>query len=236
MELGITNNVLVLDDNKNDLLMAKFVLMRMGFSPLLLERSNLLIETLQTKKVSLIVLDIDMPGFSGIEVLKKIKRVPSYKNIPIVMLTGNSDAANVKAAISYGAVDYIVKPIDPMVFESKIKKLIKSNEFESKKEWVEYQIRKAKDAEITLNIFAHMYSLGEMSVTLKVLQPLTVGLTFFSNAALFDQLEIKQPPLKVEACEQFDGYCLAKCAMLGLSEADLKKIRLYNQLLMSRSA
>ncbi len=229
-------NILVLDDNKNDLLMAKFVILRMGFNPILLERTSLLIETLQTNKISLIVLDIDMPGFSGIEVLKKIKRVPTYKNIPIVMLTGNSDRANVKASISYGAVDYIVKPIDPMVFENKIKKLIETRETSAKKEWIEYQVRKAKDTEITLNIFAHLHSVGEMSLTLKVLQPLAVGNTFFSNAILFEQLEISQPPLKVESCDQYDGYCLVKCTMLGLSESDLKKIRLYTQLLMSKAA
>ena len=226
-------NILVLDDNKNDLLMAKFVIMRMGFNPILIEKSSLLIDTLQTNTISLIVLDLDMPGLTGIDVLKKIKRVPSYKNIPIVMLTGNSETANVKAAISLGAVDYIVKPIDPMVFESKIKKLIQTNETAAKKTWIEYEIKKAKDTEIKLTAFAIMHSIGEMGLTLKTSQVLPPGITFFSDAPLFEQLEIKQPALKVESCEQFDGYCMVKCSMMGLSETDLKKIRLYNQLLMS---
>ncbi|MBC7419953.1 MAG: response regulator [Bdellovibrio sp.] len=229
-------NILVLDDNKNDLLMAKFVILRMGFNPILIEKSSDLIATLQMNQISLIVLDLDMPGFSGIDVLKKIKRVPSYKNIPIVMLTGNSDSANVKSAISFGAVDYIVKPIDPMIFESKIKKLIQTNVPAVKKNWIEYEIKRAKDTEIKLNVFANLYSIGEMGLTLKVHQSLPVGLTFFSDAPLFSQLEIKQPPLKVESCKQYEEYCLVQCSMMGLSESDLKKLRLYNQLLMSKEA
>ena len=145
-------NILVLDDNKNDLLMAKFVIIRMGYNPILIERQSLLIDTLQTHTVSLIILDIDMPGLSGLEVLKKIKRVNAYKNIPIVMLTGNSDMVSVKAAINTGAVDYIVKPIDPEIFEAKVKKLIGQADEKSKTNWFEYEIQKTKDTEMRLFI------------------------------------------------------------------------------------
>lgn len=229
-------NILVLDDNKNDLLMAKFVIMRMGYNPILLEKQNLLIDTLQTHTISLIVLDIDMPGLSGLDVLKKIKRVSAYKDIPIVMLTGNSDMTSVKAAINTGAVDYIVKPIDPEIFESKVKKLIGQSSEQSKNDWIEYEVQKVKDSEMRLYISTHLHSLGEMSLTLKMSQPVPVGLTFYTEAHLFKQLEIQQPPVKVESCELSGDNYIVKCALIGLSESDLKKIRLYNQLVVKKSA
>ena len=229
-------NILVLDDNKNDLLMAKFVILRMGYNPVLLEKQSLLIDTLQLHKISLIVLDLDMPGLSGLDVLKKIKRVNSYKDIPIVMLTGNSDISNVKAAISTGAVDYIVKPIDPAIFESKVKKLIGQTDERSQTNWIEYEIKKSQDAEMRLYVPTQLQTIGEMSLTLKTKQPLPVGLTFYTEAHLFKELEIKQPPVKVESCEPQGEEYIAKCALIGLSEVDLKKIRLYNQLLTRKSA
>lgn len=229
-------NILVLDDNKNDLLMAKFVILRMGYNPILLEKQSLLVDTLQLHKISLIVLDLDMPGLSGLDVLKKIKRVSSYKDIPIVMLTGNSDISNVKAAISTGAVDYIVKPIDPAIFENKVKKLIGQTDERSQSNWIEYEIKKSHDAEMRLYIPTHLQSIGEMSLTLKTKQILPVGLTFYTEASLFNQLEIEHPPVKVESCEPQGDEYVAKCTLIGLSEADLKKIRLYNQLLARKSA
>lgn len=229
-------NILVLDDNKNDLLMAKFVIMRMGYNPILIERQSLLIDTLQTHTISLIVLDIDMPGLSGLDVLKKIKRVNAYKNIPIVMLTGNSDMGSVKAAINIGAVDYIVKPIDPEIFESKVKKLIGHADEKLKTNWIEYEIQKAKDSEMRLYISSHLHSIGEMSLTLRMNQPVPIGLTFFTDAHLFKELEIQQPPIKVESCELSGEIYIVKCSLIGLSESDLKKIRLYNQLIVKKSA
>ncbi len=228
-------NILVLDDNKNDLLMAKFVILRMGYNPILLEKQSQLMDSLQLQKISLIVLDIDMPGLSGLDVLKKIKRVSSYKDIPIVMLTGNSDVSSVKTAINTGAVDYIVKPIDPAIFESKVKKLIGQTDELSKTNWIEYEIKKSQDLEMRLYVGGQLQSIGEMSLTLKLKQPLSVGYTFYSEAPLFTELEMSPPPVKVESCEQSGEEYIVKCTLIGLGETDLKKIRLYNQLLTRKS-
>ncbi len=229
-------NILVLDDNKNDLLMAKFVILRMGYNPILLEKPSQIIDALQLNEISLVILDIDMPGLSGIDILKKIKRVNSYKNIPIVMLTGHSDMENVKTAINTGAVDYIVKPIDPEIFETKVKKLIGHNDDLLKNNWIEFEVKKTKDTELRVYLSAQLHSIGELSLTVKMNQSVPVGLTFYTEAHLFKELEINDPPLKVESCELVNEVYLVKCSLIGMSESDLKKIRLYNQLLMKKTA
>lgn len=216
--------------------MAKFVILRMGYNPVLLEKQSLLMDALQLQTISLIVLDIDMPGLSGLDVLKKIKRVNSYKDIPIVMLTGNSDISSVKTAINTGAVDYIVKPIDPSIFEAKVKKLIGQMDERTKNNWIEYEIKKSQDAELRLYIAGQLQTIGEMSMTLRVKQPIPEGLTFYTEAPLFKELEIHQPPVKVDSCEAVDDEYIVKCTLIGLSEADLRKIRLYNQLVMRKTA
>ncbi|MEW5806702.1 MAG: response regulator [Acidobacteriota bacterium] len=64
----------------------------------------------------LIYLDIDMPGMSGQEVLKRIKSDKMLHNIPIVMLTNLNDEKEKLAAAQNGANSYTVKSSDPLKF------------------------------------------------------------------------------------------------------------------------
>lgn len=230
-------NIVVVDDNKNDLLMAKYVIQRMGYNPVLLENASQLIPTLKTMPVAVIVLDYEMPDFSGLDLLKKIKKIPSLSVIPIVMLTGNSSPSHVKDTILQGAVDYIVKPIDPTIFENKINKILKNDISANKQSWIEYQLNRSKNHEVKIYNFCEIVSIGEVSLTLRTKQDYPVGFTFFSDSPLFTELEIKNPALKVESSVINEGYYLVQCSLLGLSETELKKIRLYQKLLSpSRTA
>lgn len=232
----IKKNIVVLDDNKNDLLMAKFVILRMGHNPILLESPKLLIDCLQKNQVSVIVLDYDMPEMTGLEVLKRVKKVKAYAKIPVVMLTGNSSPEHVKNTVVSGAIDYIVKPIDPSIFESKINKLMVSDSADDKNAWIEYQLKKNTSSEIKIFNFSQIVSLGEITLTFKTNQSYPLGHTFFSDSTLFKELEIKNPALKVESSSAVEDGYLVKCVMLGLSEAELKKIRLYHKLLSTKNS
>lgn len=229
-----TKNVLVVDDNRNDLLMVKFVLLKMGFNPILLDKPRQVVDTLQMYKVSLIILDLEMPEINGIDVLRKIKRVDAYKNIPVVMLTGHSAFEDVKKAVSVGAIDYIIKPIDAGIFENKVNKIIKTDGLNT--DWIEYEIKELSDSEVQLYFTSHLVSIGETSLTLKANQNLPNGTRIFTNIRLFEKLEIKNPALKVEHCEEKNGEFIINCTILGLSESDLKKIRLYQKLLSPAKA
>lgn len=227
-------NVLVIDDNKNDLLMAKFVILRMGYIPVLLDNPNKVIETLQSVTVSVIVLDYDMPGLTGLDVLKKIKRNTAFANIPIVMLTGNSSSEHVRNTVQQGALDYIVKPIDPTIFETKINKIVNAGLQNRKEDWIEFEIDKTTKAELKIFNYCRIISIGEVSLTLAANQDYPVGFTFFSDAELFHDLEIKNPALKVEdSTKTSDGYII-RCTIVGLSEIELKKVRLYQQLVCKK--
>jgi len=59
--------------------------------------------------VSLILLDIIMPGMSGIEILKKMREDKLGENIPVIMLTNQSDEKDINEAKKLGVVSYIVK-------------------------------------------------------------------------------------------------------------------------------
>ena len=59
-----------------------------------------------------ILLDLNMPKVSGLEVLRTLKSHPAYKCIPIVVLTTSKEDVDVRTAYELGANSYIVKPVD----------------------------------------------------------------------------------------------------------------------------
>jgi len=74
----------------------------------------------------LILLDIRMPKMDGFEVCQKLKANPDSADIPVIFLTGESDAASETDALEAGAAGYITKPIDPDALLAKIHACLKS--------------------------------------------------------------------------------------------------------------
>jgi len=60
----------------------------------------------------LILLDVEMPEMSGLEVLSQIRKIYSSLRLPVIMVTGRSDSEDVVKSLSLGANDYITKPVD----------------------------------------------------------------------------------------------------------------------------
>ena len=74
----------------------------------------------------LILLDIRMPQMDGFEVCRKLKANDTTAAIPVIFLTGESDAATEADAIAAGAAGYITKPINPDALLAKISDCLKS--------------------------------------------------------------------------------------------------------------
>jgi len=75
--------------------------------------------------VSLAILDVKMPGMDGFELLGKLRKMPSYKTIPIVMLTSMGSEKDIVRGFELGADDYIMKPFSPIELLARIRRLIK---------------------------------------------------------------------------------------------------------------
>jgi putative two-component system response regulator len=119
------------------------------------------------KKVTpdLILLDIEMPGMDGYEVLKRLKEDPETKEIPVIFLTAQVDPGNELNGLSMGAVDYITKPFSPLLLMQRIENhlLISSQRKElarynvTLKNMVEEQTKEIKDLQnAILNTFSEV--------------------------------------------------------------------------------
>ncbi|HRE80122.1 MAG TPA: response regulator [Opitutaceae bacterium] len=71
-------------------------------------------------EISLILLDVSMPGMSGYEVLHHLKSDRRTKDIPVIFITGLTEEADEQHGLSLGAIDYVVKPIRPGIVRTRI--------------------------------------------------------------------------------------------------------------------
>ena len=80
---------------------------------------------LQTNRVDIIFLDWNLSTkMTGLDALKEIRTIEKYKKTPIIMITSEGDKVHVIEALKCGANDFIVKPINPKIFEPKVFKHI----------------------------------------------------------------------------------------------------------------
>lgn len=75
----------------------------------------------QEPNLDLILLDVSMPDIGGYDLCKKLKDDPKTADIPIIFLTGKDSSADEEHGLSLGAVDYITKPIRPVIVKARIK-------------------------------------------------------------------------------------------------------------------
>ncbi|GHU09521.1 chemotaxis protein CheY [Spirochaetia bacterium] len=80
-------------------------------------------EQLVEHKVSLVLLDWNMPELSGLEFLKNVRAMEQYKDLPIIMVTSEAAKYNVIEALKSGATDYIVKPVNERKFQEKLARI-----------------------------------------------------------------------------------------------------------------
>jgi two-component system chemotaxis response regulator CheY len=82
------------------------------------------IEQLAVSSVNLIVLDLNMPDMHGLDVVQFVRRHPTFKAIPIIVLTTRGDGESQNAALAAGATLYMTKPFEPEVLEESARKLL----------------------------------------------------------------------------------------------------------------
>ncbi len=78
----------------------------------------------ESLKPDLMLLDINMPGMDGLAALKRIfsQRERGGHDAPIIMISARDSIDDISEALEFGAVDYLVKPVDPMQLLNKIRR------------------------------------------------------------------------------------------------------------------
>lgn len=118
---GTQGNILLIDDQLVLLKMISMYMQRQGFDVHCLEEGAEALNLIQHKAFDLVLLDVVMPGLSGMELLTKIRALYSSSELPVIMLTARDDNEDIVEALSLGANDYLTKPVNLRVALARIK-------------------------------------------------------------------------------------------------------------------
>jgi PAS domain S-box-containing protein len=113
--------ILIADDEPLNLMLYAEMLKSKGYEIVAANDGLEAVMIAFSEKPDLIVLDWNMPRMDGLEALKKIKSDASFKNTPIIIITGiMTSSENLKNALDSGAIDFLRKPFDKLEFHARV--------------------------------------------------------------------------------------------------------------------
>jgi two-component system, OmpR family, alkaline phosphatase synthesis response regulator PhoP len=117
--------LLLVDDEPDLLDLLRYTLQQAGFDVETARDGAEALTLARTSPPELIVLDVMMPGMSGLEVCQAIRSDPGMREIPILMLTARSAEPDEMQGLEAGADDYVAKPVSPRLLVSRIRALMR---------------------------------------------------------------------------------------------------------------
>lgn len=127
---GLSSNmsaskILVIEDDSDIRELIAFHLSREGFA---VSEAGDGVQGLQLAKsgrYDLILLDLMLPGISGLEICRALRNDPSHIDTPIIMVTAKGSESDVVAGLELGADDYVVKPFSPKLLVARVKAVLR---------------------------------------------------------------------------------------------------------------
>jgi PAS domain S-box-containing protein len=169
--------ILTVDDSATYLHELADQLRREGYDVILASSGNEALELLEVQSADCILLDLIMPGLSGQETCRIIKKRPAWKSIPIVILTAVEESATVIDGFNAGADDYIPKSCDFEVLKARVRAQLRRKQFED-----EYRSVQVRLLEHQVEL-AHAEAAREIAETRAAIQPLLRNETWLNTVA-----------------------------------------------------
>jgi two-component system NtrC family sensor kinase len=117
--------VLIVDDDDDIREILRRLLNKGAYTLLEAENGLAAVSVCQQQPIDLILLDVMMPIMDGLTACAKIRELPGYEHIPILMLTVLKDTGSITRAFEAGATDYLTKPIDSTILRPRVKHLLR---------------------------------------------------------------------------------------------------------------
>ncbi len=120
--------ILVVDDNVDNRQLLKDIVTSMGHTAVPATDGEETLKLTHELMPDLIILDVNMPGMNGFEVLNHLKNDPKTRHIPVLMLTALNAAEHRVQGLEIGADDYLTKPFNPRELMERIKTRLRQKE------------------------------------------------------------------------------------------------------------
>lgn len=119
----MTKTILTIDDSRTMRDVLRMALIDAGFDVMQAVDGVNGLEVLAERRPDVVITDINMPKMDGFGFIEAVRRDGQYKNLPILVLTTESDDAKKARARDAGATGWIVKPFDPAKLVAAIKRV-----------------------------------------------------------------------------------------------------------------
>ncbi len=106
-------DILVVEDNTSDLKFLSEILAKAGYRVRPASDGELALRSVRAKLPDLILLDVKLPGMSGVEVCRRLKADPGTRDVPVVFISALGETDLKVKALEAGGTDYVTKPIEP---------------------------------------------------------------------------------------------------------------------------
>lgn len=218
-------NILIVDDQKTILITLEAILKQNGYHVFSCTNSIDAFDRFNTEHVDLVITDAIMPvGSNGYTLIATLRGSIKNPHVPIIMLTGKRERADVEKALSVGADDYLIKPIDPDILMTKVKNLLAKSI--QTQDFVEAPVKSPAQFQTKTEIVG----ISEVAVTLIAnIQP-TLGQMYRIQSDLLNQLQLENVNVRISECEKISenqNQYKIKGFFVGLSDKELGQIRVW---------
>jgi CheY-like chemotaxis protein len=119
-----SGTILVADDSMTIVAMVSSRLTRAGYNVVTTTRGDDALRLVQESRPRLVLLDVEMPGLDGIEVLTRIRADEALAGTLIVLLSGRSEPGEIESGMAAGADAYLTKPFSPQDLQATVEQLV----------------------------------------------------------------------------------------------------------------
>ena len=218
--------ILLVDDDSDIRELGKALITRAGHEVFLAADAMEALQRLQETPIDLLITDANMPRFSGFDLVKTLQGDARFKELSIAMLTARRERKDIERALGLGIHDYIIKPIDPMLFMKKIGDLLERRPPPERTEadFATLRLTSAAKAMVPVEIVA----LSELGVTIRSPHAFKHGSRIELASEVFEKIGVQAPVMKAQASTEVSPAVFeTRVVFVGADEKFLSKVRAW---------
>ena len=124
-EAATEPTILIVEDDEDIAFLLRFLLERNGFHVDHRSDGRAALEAFTDPPPALVVLDYMLPYHDGVELLERLRALPAWAAVPVVMLTAKTREQDIVRAFDAGADDYLTKPFQPDELLARVRRLLR---------------------------------------------------------------------------------------------------------------
>lgn len=154
-------HLLLVEDDEDIQELVRYNLEQEGYHVRIAASGEAALQSVRRDPPHLVVLDLMLPGISGLDVCKRLRNTPNTQHIPIVMLTARSEESDIVVGLELGADDYVTKPFSPKVLSARVRACLRR-----KREEATDEMSPVHHGDLCIDPARHQVTLGDEAVDL----------------------------------------------------------------------